>query len=150
VLLDLAVPHDVEPAAADLEGVLLFDVDRLEEEVSASLDARRSAIPDVEAILADEVGRFGVWFRQSRVQPLIAELRRQAESIRRQEVSRFAGDHPEMSTDVRAEVERFSQALVQKLFHHPTTRIREEATDGDAGDLAETVRALFRLGEPED
>ncbi|NNF04957.1 MAG: glutamyl-tRNA reductase [Rhodothermales bacterium] len=144
-LLDLAVPHDVAPEAGDIDGVRLIDVDMLRDEVSASLAGRKAAIPDVEAILADEVGRFGVWFQQSRVQPLISELRRQAESIRRQEIDRFSKDHPELSGEVRSEVERFSQALVQKLFHHPTTRIREEATDGNPANLAEAVRSLFRL-----
>lgn len=144
-LLDLAVPHDVEPSAAAYDGVRLIDVDMLEDEVSASLAGREAAIPDVEAILADEVGRFGVWFQQSRVQPLIAELRRQADSIRRQEVDRFERNHPDLTDDIRTDVERFSHALVQKLFHHPTTRIREEATERDTADLARTVRSLFRL-----
>jgi len=145
VLLDMAVPQDVGSDVADIEGVRLFNVDLLQEEVDLSLQKRRAEIPRVKEILHNEVERFEVWLKQSQVQFLIAELRRQADTIRREEVERFSQRTQDLPPELREQVERFSMSLVQKLFHNPTTNIREKAIEGDAQEFAETISELFRL-----
>ncbi len=144
VLLDMAVPHDVEPEAAGVPGVKLFDVDALESEVTVSLEKRKRAIPDVERILDDELARFLVWRSQRRAEPLISELRQQAEAIRQQEVARFTRRMSDLEPEVQEQVDRFSQALVQKLLHHPTMQLREGARES-APDVTGVVRQLFQL-----
>ncbi len=144
VVMDMAVPHDVEPEAAHIPGVRLFDVDALESEVTASLARRRQAIPDVERIVDEELGRLMTWRAQRHTEPLISELRQQAEAIRQQEVARFARRMATLEPDVQEQVDRFSQALVQKLLHHPTIQLRE--TGGESGpDVTGVVRQLFQL-----
>jgi glutamyl-tRNA reductase len=145
VLVDLAVPHDIDPAVSEVAGVTHYDVDSMQVEISDSLSLREAAIPEVEAILGDELARFERWLQIARVQPLITDLRRSAEDIRRDEVARLEGRLPELSDEVREHIERFSRSLVQKLFHHPTEGIREGALEGEAEDIARTVRNLFQL-----
>lgn len=144
VVMDMAVPHDVEPEAATVPGVRLFDVDALESEVNASLDKRRQAIPDVERILENELARHVSWRSQRRTEPLISELRQQAETIRQQEVARFTRRMSSLEPDVQEQVDRFSQALVKKLLHHPTMQLRDGARES-ASDVTGVVRQLFQL-----
>lgn len=145
VLLDMAVPHDIDPTVASLNGVYLLDVDHLKDEVTQSLQTRQQAIPQVEAILEEELERFMVWLHQAEVRPLITDLRRQAEGIRQQELQRLLRHCPDMDEAMHEHIQRFSHALVQKLLHHPTTRLRQEAGHGDASAYAETIRTLFAL-----
>ncbi|MFT4604776.1 MAG: glutamyl-tRNA reductase [Rhodothermales bacterium] len=145
LLVDLAVPHDIEPEVARVEGVTHMDVDAMQVEISGSLRLREAAIPSVEAILEEERERFESWLQVARVQPLITDLRRQAENIRKEELARLAGRLPELPEELREHIDRFSQSLVQKLFHNPTTGIKREASTGDPEDLARTVRSLFKL-----
>jgi glutamyl-tRNA reductase len=145
VLVDLAVPHDIDPAVSGVAGVTHYDVDSMQVEISESLKLRQTAVPEVEIILSEELARFARWLQVARVQPLITDLRRRAEDIRREEIARFEGRLPELPDEVREHIERFSRSLVQKLFHHPTEGIREGASLGDAEDIAKTVRNLFQL-----
>lgn len=145
LLLDLAVPHDVEPASGDLAGVTILDVDAMEVEISDSLQVRTAAIPSVEALLEDEMARLERSLLEARVQPLITDLRRQADGIRQEEFRRLAQRLPDLPDDVLEQISHFSQALVQKLFHHPTTGIRQQASSGETEDLTRTVRELFQL-----
>jgi len=145
VVLDMAVPPDAAPEVASLPGVRLITIDHLEEEAAASLDKRRAAVPHAEQILAGELERWSVQQQQQHVQPLITDLRRQAEQIRRYEVERLLKHCPEMDDATQQHVQRFSRALVQKLLHHPTTRLRSEAREGDPEAYAEAVRSLFAL-----
>ncbi|MBO6574469.1 MAG: glutamyl-tRNA reductase [Rhodothermales bacterium] len=147
VLVDLAVPHDIEPEVSEIAGVQRLDVDAMQVEISGSLEKRQTAIPAVENILEDELARYERFLLEARVQPLITDLRRQADDIRRTELERLADRLPDLPDDVLQHIERFSQALVQKLYHHPTTGLRREAGQGEAEELARTVRALFQLRE---
>ncbi len=145
LLVDLAVPHDIEPGVANIAGVFHLDVDAMHVEISESLRLREAAIPAVEAILEEERKRFESWLQVARVQPLIGDLRRQAEHIRKEELARLSDLLPELPEELREHIERFSQSLVQKLFHNPTTGIKREARSGDPENLARTVRSLFKL-----
>ncbi|MEM1094608.1 MAG: glutamyl-tRNA reductase [Bacteroidota bacterium] len=145
VVLDMAVPPDADPKAAALPGLRLITIDQLEEEAASSLSKRRAAVPQAERILAQELDRWSMQQQQQQVQPLITDLRRQAEQIRRHELERLLKHCPEMDEATQQHVQRFSQALVQKLLHHPTTRLRSEARGGDPEVYAEALRSLFAL-----
>lgn len=145
VVLDMAVPPDAAADAAALPGLRLITIDHLEEEAAASLSKRREAVPHAEQILATELERWSMQQHQQHVQPLITDLRRQAEQIRSYELERLLKHCPEMDEATQQHVQRFSRALVQKLLHHPTTRLRSEARDGNPEAYAEAVRSLFAL-----
>jgi glutamyl-tRNA reductase len=150
VIVDLAVPADVDRRAGEVEGVRLFDVDDLRAGLDDAMSARLREVPKVEAIIEEEVEAFGRRYRELEVEPLLSELRKQAESIREREVERALRDLGEADADVVARVELLSRTLVKKLLHDPTVRARERAGAGEADDVADAVRDLFGISAPTD
>jgi glutamyl-tRNA reductase len=150
VLVDLAVPADVEREIADVPGVRLFDVDDLRAGLDDAIASRLREVPNVEEIVEDEVATFGRRYRELEVEPLVAELRRRAETIRERELQRTLGRLGDVDPEIAAHVTKLSHALVNKLLHEPTTRLREKADQGDAEDVSGAVRDLFGLAVPRD
>jgi glutamyl-tRNA reductase len=150
VLVDLAVPADVERAAGEVPGVRLFDVDDLRAGLDESLASRLREVPSVEVIVEDEVGGFGRRFRELEVEPLVAEMRRRAETVRVQELERALRDLGDVDLETAERIAHLSRSLVKKLLHEPTVRLRERAGAGDADEVAAAVRELFGLAPPRD
>jgi len=148
VVVDLAVPADVERNAADVDGVRLFDVDDLRAGLDDAIASRLAEVPKVEALLEEEVGDFARRLRELEVEPLIAALRLRAEEIRERELARTLGHLGDVDAETAAHVAKLSQVLVNRLLHEPTTRLRERADRGDAEELATAVRDLFGLAVP--
>jgi glutamyl-tRNA reductase len=150
VLVDLAVPSDVERDAGDVPGVRLFDVDDLRAGLDDALGARLREVPEVEAVVEEEVEAFGRRYRELEVEPLLSELRKQAESIRARELERALDDLGEVDPVVAERMEYLSRTLVTRLLHDPTVRARERAGAGGADEVAEAVRDLFGLSASSD
>ena len=150
VLVDLAVPADVERSAGDVSGARLFDVDDLRAGLDDAIALRLREVPSVEAIVEHEVEAFGRRYRELEVEPVLAALRRQAESIRAREVERTLRDLGDVDAETAARIEHLSRALVKKVLHEPTVRLRERAGAGDADDAAAAARELFGLAAPQD
>jgi glutamyl-tRNA reductase len=145
VLVDLAVPADVERSVAGIEGVRLFDVDDLRAGLDGALASRLAEVPKVEEIVEDEVASFGRRYRELEIEPLVAALRLRAEEIREQEVERALRRLGDVDPETAAQLEHLSRSLVKKLLHEPTARLRERAGDGDVDDVAAAVRELYGL-----
>lgn len=150
VLVDLAVPADVERSAGAVFGVRLFDVDDLRAGLDDAIGSRLREVPSVEAIVEDEVESFGRRYRELEVEPLVASIRQQAEAIRRHEVDRALRDLGDLDPETAERIEHLSRALVKKLLHEPTLRLRERAGAGEADEAAATIRELFGLSAPRD
>jgi glutamyl-tRNA reductase len=150
VLVDLAVPADVERDAGDVTGVRLFDVDDLRAGLDDAMSSRLREVPAVEAIIEEEVESFARRFRELEVEPLVGELRRQAEAIRIQELERTLRDLGDVDPETAARIEHLSRALVKKVLHEPTVRLRERAGAGEADDVAAAARELFGLTPPQE
>jgi glutamyl-tRNA reductase len=150
VIVDLAVPADVERGVADVSGVRLFDVDDLRAGLDDALASRLREVPAVEALVEEEVAAFGRRFRELEVEPLVAEIRRRAEEVRSQELARAFRDLGDIDARTAERIEHLSRALVKKLLHEPTVRLRERAGAGEADEVAEAVRELFGLPSPHD
>jgi len=150
VLVDLAVPADVEREVADVDGVRLFDVDDLRAGLDDAMTARLREVPRVEAVVEDEVEEFGRRYRELEVEPLLSELRRQAESIREREVDRALRDLGDVDQAVAERMEHLSRTLVKRLLHDPTVRARERAGAGDGDEVVDAVRDLFGISAPSD
>ena len=150
VIVDLAVPADVDRQAGEVEGVRLFDVDDLRAGLDEAMSARLREVPKVEAIIEEEVEAFGRRYRELEVEPLLSELRKQAESIREREVERALRDLGDVDDDIVERVELLSRSLVKKLLHDPTVRARERAGAGEADEVADAVRDLFGISASTD
>ncbi len=128
LFVDLAVPRDVDPALASVDGCFVYDVDDLEAVVSASLEGRRAEAVHAERIVAAEAERFRAWQASLAVVPAIASLRAFAEEIRSSELARVEGKLPESE---RAVVDTVTAQIVNKLLHLPTIRMKEAAVTPD-------------------
>lgn len=145
LLVDLAVPRDVDPQVARLPNVFLHDLDGLGGIVAQSLAQRRAEIPKVEAIVDEELSRFLRWHRSLAVVPTVTAFRGQVEAIARQELERHRG---KFRSEDHAALDALVHGIVQKLLHRPTTRLTradEKAPDGIA--RIDAIRDLFGIGE---
>ncbi|GFJ91099.1 glutamyl-tRNA reductase [Phytohabitans rumicis] len=147
VILDLAVPRDVEPAAAELPGVVVVDIDRL----AASLRTGPAAADEaaVETIVASEVEAFLAWLRGADVAPTVAALRTRADDVVAAELRRLSQRRPDLSDEQRADVAHTVHRVVQRLLHSPTVRVRQLAAEPGGDQYAALLRELFDLEVPQ-
>jgi glutamyl-tRNA reductase len=144
LIVDLAVPRDIDPALGSIDGCFLYDIDALESVVSATLEGRRTEAVHAERIVSEEAERFRAWRASLAVVPAIASLRAHAEEIRAAELARLEGRLPESDRDV---VDTLTAQIVNKLLHLPTVRLKEAAVTADGLLYADVVRHLFGLSE---
>jgi glutamyl-tRNA reductase len=149
LLVDLAVPRDVDPALGRLDGCFVYDIDDLEAVVEQSLAGRRGEAARAERLVAEEAERFHDWQASLDVVPAIASLRARAEEIRAAELARAEGRLGRLSEEERRTVESVTAGIVNKLLHLPTVRLKEAAAAADGVIYADVVRHLFGLGEEE-
>jgi glutamyl-tRNA reductase len=147
VILDLAVPRDVDPAVADLPGVLLVDIDGLASALHTP--PHLEAVAAAEQIVAAEVEAFLGWLRGAEVAPTVAALRARADDVVTAELRRLAQRRPDLTDEQRAEVARAVHRVVQRLLHQPTVRVRQFAAEPGGDQYAAVLRELFDLDVPE-
>ena len=136
-LIDLAVPRNVDPGCGNLSDVYAYDVDDMEKVVESTHEARRDEALRAEAIVEAEVMAFAL--------PVLVQLRRRAEAIAREEAERtLSRVGQKLDERERRSVEAMAQAIVNKLLHPPTARLKEAAASGD-GSLAGAVAELFGI-----
>jgi glutamyl-tRNA reductase len=146
LIVDLAVPRDVDPDVATLPGVAIVDVDGLRPVIDERLEIRKEAIPEVEEIIARYLERFTRWYRARVAVPAIASLTQKAESIRLAELERLFARCPELGDRERELIAGMSMTIVSKLLHSAIANIREKATASEAEVLSH-VRVLDELFE---
>jgi glutamyl-tRNA reductase len=135
VLVDVAVPRDLDPAIGELKGCTLFDIDALGEGVVG----REEDVRQAEEIVAQEAARFAEWRRSRGAAGAIRDLRRRAETIRAEELARAEARLAELSPRERKTVETLTAQIVNKLLHAPTVRAKQAGS--------EPLRDLFALRE---
>ncbi len=143
VVLDLALPRDVEHGVQHLPGVTVVDLELLAEELS---DTEHAA--DVEAtreIVADEVISFLAWQRGAGVAPTVVALRGMAETVVRSELLRLSAKLPDVDARSRAEIERTVRRVVEKVLHAPTVRVKQLAGEPVGQSYDDVLRRLFDL-----
>jgi len=149
LLVDLAVPRDLDPAIRGLDGCYLYDIDDLEGIVSETLAGRRREAQRAEGFVAVEAEKFHEWHASLDVVPAIASLRARAEEIRTAELQKADSLLGRLDDSQRRAVEAVTAQIVNKLLHLPTVRMKQAAAAADGVLYAEAVRHLFGLGEDE-
>ena len=147
VLLDIAVPRDIEQDVRQIAGVHLYDADQLQHSLDGALAARQAEAPKVERIITEELDAFAVKVQALNVRPVIVRLRAKAERIRQEEVERtlhYLGDADPQTLE---QLHFFSRSLINKLLHEPTVRLRSRAGNGEAATYAAVINDLFALEE---
>jgi glutamyl-tRNA reductase len=145
LLIDLAVPRDLDPAIHELDGCFLYDIDDLQAIVVETLAGRRSEAERAETIVAAEAEKFHEWHASLDVVPAIASLRAHAEGIREAELRKAEPVLGRLDESQRSAVESLTAQIVNKLLHLPTVRMKQAAAAADGVIYADAVRHLFGL-----
>ena len=145
LVVDVAVPRDVDPTAADLPGVTLLDMDDLRAFAEAGQAERRREVAGVRTMVGEELERYMAVSSAREVAPLVAALREQAEDVRRAELDRFRSKLGELDERQVEAVEALTHGIVAKLLHQPTVRVKQFATGPEGAVYAEALRELFDL-----
>ncbi len=143
VAVDIAVPRDIEPAVSKLDDVYLFTIDDLDNMITESIGNRAQAAIDADRILSDELARYLSVQRAKQVAPIITSLRDHAESIR-EEVMLQARRRLAQGVSEGEIVEYATAAVMKKLLHNPSVRLREAAESSDQT-LIESAQVLFGI-----
>jgi glutamyl-tRNA reductase len=142
-VLDLALPHDVDPAVAELPGIELVGLARLSEELHEGQTG--SDVAAVKDIVAEEISAFLAARRSASVTPTVVALRTMATGVVEAEVERLLMRLPDLDPLIRAEVELSIRRVADKLLHQPTVRVKELANESGAISYAAALAELFAL-----
>jgi glutamyl-tRNA reductase len=146
LIIDIAVPRDVDPACGELEGVNLYDIDDLQAVVARNLSTRAEETPQALEIVEEEIQRFARWMGQLDALPTISALRSHGDDIVQQVLAENSGRWESASERDLARVEAIARAVMSRLLHEPTIRLRSLSEDRGHASL-ELVRELFGLRE---
>lgn len=142
LLVDLGVPRNIEGRVGKIGNVFLQDIDSLEGLIDRNLKRRREEIPKVQEILDREMKIFLDWHRARRAEPVVTQLQKNAEKLRRTELDAVRDRFPAETHD---ELDRLTRTIVRKLLHHPSIKLRRgEAIEPEK---ISWVRELFKLDE---
>jgi glutamyl-tRNA reductase len=152
LLIDLAVPRDIDPDCRGIEGVSLHDVDDVQAIVERNASGREAEARRASTILDSELARFERWLASQEVMPTVTALRERAEAIVSQVLAENSSRWESLSPQDRERLETMARAIVNRLLHEPTVRIKALADREDAYLQVSALRELFGLDagtEPE-
>jgi glutamyl-tRNA reductase len=145
-VVDIGLPRDVEPSVAELAGVTVLDLDDLRDWADRGLSHRTAEAERVREIVAEEVENFNLDATARQAAPLVASMRESAEKIRSAELDRYGSKLGELDPAQRDAVVALTKAIVNKLLHEPSVRLRAQAGTPQGERNAAAVRDLFDLG----
>ncbi|MHC4575476.1 MAG: glutamyl-tRNA reductase [Planctomycetota bacterium] len=135
LIIDIAVPRDVDPDISRFDSVSLYNIDDLHEQISRNRQKRSREIPKARAIVNDFTDKFAKWYDSLNLVPVITQLTERGLRLARAEAKRYARDFGPDSSD---KLQRFAESLVKKMLHGPITFLKN---DGDAEPSAEQLEA---------
>jgi glutamyl-tRNA reductase len=145
LIVDVAVPRDVDPGVGQVFGVTLLDIDDLKAFAEQSLQQRRQEVGRVREIITAELDRFRVEHSAREVAPLVSALRARGEAVRTGELERFRSRLDALDPDAREAVEALTRGIVNKLLHDPTVRVKDAAGSARGELYADALSELFDL-----
>jgi glutamyl-tRNA reductase len=144
-IIDIALPRDVEAAAGEIEQVFLYNIDDLQASVRENLTRRASEVSRAEAIVVEEVDKFGSWLRSRGAIPTVVALRQRFEAIRRAELERLDFKLSALPPEARARVDEITHLIIEKLLLTPTERLKAIGDAETVGAYSEALTRLFGL-----
>jgi glutamyl-tRNA reductase len=148
LMVDIAVPRDIEPECREVSGVSLHDIDDVQQIVERNANGRESEARRAEPILAAEQDRFERWLASLEVLPTVASLRERADEIVRRVLAENDGRWESLSEEDRERLTAMARAVASRLLHEPTVRMKRSAGSDDAYLYVSALRELFGL-DPE-
>ncbi len=143
--IDIAVPRDVDPGMNDLDGIFVYDIDDLQQVVTANMKDRGQEAARAEAIIQDEVARFMARLQTLDVVPTIVSLQDHLETIRQAEIDRVRGKLGTLTPEQEMAIEAMSRGIINKIMHTPITTLKSAARNQEATTVVDLVRRIFNL-----
>ena len=148
-IIDIAVPRDVDPAAADIEQVFLYNIDDLQTIVRENIEKRGGEVSRAEQIVDDEVQKFVTWQRSRQAIPTVVALRQRFENIRQSELERLDAKLTGLPPEARARVDEITRLIVEKLLLSPTEQLKSLGDAELVSQYTDALNRLFALAEKE-
>jgi len=145
MLIDIAVPRDIEPACREVPGVSVHDIDDVQQIVERNASGREAEAKPAERIIEAELERFERWLGLQEVVPTISALREHGDEVVRRVLAENEGRWENLSEADRERVEKMAGAIASRLLHDPTLRIRRSACSGESYFFISALRELFGL-----
>lgn len=145
LMVDVAVPRDIESTIDRLNGVNVFDIDDLQQVIDGNLAQRQACIPQVHSIIELELDKCIAWIAGLKVVPVIRGLREKVMSVVEDELTTVLNRLDHLSSEDHEAIEKFAHRIVNKVLHDPTTNLREHAVRDDSENYSQVVRDLFAL-----
>ncbi len=142
LLIDLSVPRNIDPVLEKSSGILLYNLDQIEESTKSVLEKRKAAALDVEQILNESVGELEKWAQEMEVSPTIKKLKTALERIRQEEIARHIKN---TSTDEAQIVDKVTKSIIQKVIKLPVLQLKAACKRGEAETLVDVLNDLFDL-----
>jgi glutamyl-tRNA reductase len=140
--IDLSIPRSVDPSIEKLPGVIVYNLDDIQEKTNETVERRRAAVPGVQAIIADAITEFEDWSKEMVISPTIQKLKNALEQIRREELARFMKN---AKPEEAEKLEEMSRSLMQKILKYPVLQLKAACKRGDAESLSDLLHDLFNL-----
>ena len=129
-----------------IDGIILYNVDQIEEQTSGIIERRRAAITEVELILDETIEELKNWSLEMEVSPTIKKLKNALEEIRKEEIARYVGKITEVEQDL---IDKVTKRIVQKVIKLPVLQLKAACKRGEAETLVEVLNDLFNLEKDE-
>jgi glutamyl-tRNA reductase len=145
LLIDIAVPRDIDPTVREVPGILLYNIDDLEQAISQNLNGRRAAAAEAEAIVAEEAQGFRRRLAAQRVVPTLVALRGRLEEIRRQELENYQSEFGPLTGPQEKALEELTSRTIERIAEMLGRELREIPEIPEQDRLTAAVRRLFHL-----
>jgi glutamyl-tRNA reductase len=145
VLIDIAVPRDIEPGCRELAAVSLYDIDDIQQIVERNAGVREAEATRAERIIEDELDRFQKWLASLEVVPTIAAMRERGDEVVRRVLAENENRWENLTDADRARMELMANAIASRILHEPTRRIKRAAGSDEAYQYVSAMRELFGL-----
>lgn len=141
-LFDLSIPRSIEPDIEDVNGLLLYNIDGIQNKATAALEKRMASIPEVRSIITESIDDFGNWSKEMEVSPVINKLKNALEEIRMTEMSRHTKKINQKESEL---IDMVTKNIMQKIIKLPVLQLKAACKRGEADSLIEVLNDVFNL-----
>ncbi|TAE36652.1 MAG: glutamyl-tRNA reductase [Runella slithyformis] len=141
-LIDLSVPRSIAANAEEVPGVVVYNIDYIQQRTNEATARRVAAIPQVEALIEAAIAEFSDWSKEMAVSPTIQKLKNALEQIRQEEIGRYLKS---LDAEEAARLDKITASMMQKILKQPVVQLKAACKRGDAENLVEVLSDLFNL-----
>jgi glutamyl-tRNA reductase len=140
--IDLSIPRSIDPAIDEIPGVIVYNLDDIQEKTNVALERRKASVPHVQFIIGEAIAEFEDWSKEMIVSPTIQKIKNSLEQIRKEELVRFLKN---AKPEEAEKLEEMSRSLMQKILKYPVLQLKAACKRGDAESLSDMLHELFNL-----